>query len=317
MDKSLPNISDTHIEKPDIEYDLIDILSRAFSNIKILVCLALLGFITSTVFCYFIENEYTSYAILAPAIQENSSIVSSLSDSLTGISNLAGINLSSNDSEKEKAIAILTSRQHIQKFIADNDLMREIFHKRWDHSASEWREPNYVQKAKIRFDKLYNSLAQSQNNYAPNIDDGYRKFTEEVLTVKTDKKTGFLHLSITTHSPELSQKILDKFIHQSNEHIRNIEIQELQKNNKYLREKIEETNVTYIRAVMNDLIRTNIQNSMLTETKDEYAFEVLEPPTLLKRHSYPKRALLIAGFTFFCLVFGFIVSIWLSIKNSG
>lgn len=289
-------------QSPEIDFIEIFILSLAHKRLVLLI--TFLGLAISTLGCYLLENEYTSYGTIAPAMEDNSSLISTLSNSFSGLGGLAGINLSPTSGENEKALAILKSREFIRYFIEKHKLMDDIFYKSWDKTSSNWRKPGLLQHTQVYIDRAFNSLTTHNDNFAPSMEKAYMLFTNEILSVNPDKKTGLISISVTTHDAFLSASILENYIKDSNAYIKNRKNHELKRNIAYLKDKLEETKVTDIRLVLNDLIRNNMQNIMLSETKDEFAFETIDRPAVPERHSAPNRLAIVVISTIASLALG-------------
>src|SRR5665213_3390589 len=104
---------------------------------------------------------YRASAVLMPASPDRNGLSSSLSSALGsvgGLASLAGIGLPNGDLELEESLAVLQSREFTEAFIADHNLMPELFAKIWDPESKTWKVPVDKQptpaKAFRYFDKI-------------------------------------------------------------------------------------------------------------------------------------------------------------------
>ena len=165
------------------------------------------------------------YAILATPIyraeilftsnqQSNQGISSSLSG-INALTSLAGINIGAGDGDAQTALAILKSRQFLEEYTTENNLMPILFEDQWDSKNNQWKQLKH-----------------------PTLWDAYNKIKTDVLFVTEDLKTGLITLSIDWTDPELAAKWANGMIQMVNARIRNQAISEAEKNINYLNQEL-------------------------------------------------------------------------------
>ena len=60
----------------------------------------------------------------------------------------------------------------------------------------------------------------------PHLIEVHKKFLKDILSVSQNKKTGFITISVTHHSPIFAKELLDIIVREINESYRNRELNE-------------------------------------------------------------------------------------------
>jgi uncharacterized protein involved in exopolysaccharide biosynthesis len=167
----------------DGDVDIAALAARLWSRkswIALTTVLFVAGF---AVAAFTMTPMYRATTVVMPASSNTSGLgsLTSALGQLSGLASLAGISPSSGNVDVEEALAVLRSRAFIERFIADNDLLRTLLYQRWDDAANRWK---------------------GTEDTWPTPAEGYRHFTEEVSNFTRDSRTGLITIQIVWKDPE-------------------------------------------------------------------------------------------------------------------
>jgi len=218
---------------------------------------------------------YRSSAVLAPASADYSrgGLSSSLGQ-LGGLASLAGISIDTRDSRIEEALAVLRSREFIEKFISDRNLLPILFPKKWDANGERWTVP----EAK-----------------APTPWKGYKYFLGRVLNIDRDKKSGLITVSIDWKDRDRAAAWTNEIVERANTEMRVRALDEAVASVRYLEDEREKTQFVDTRTAINHLIESQVDKKMLATVTKEYVFRVIDRalPADAADIFWPKKLLLI------------------------
>jgi hypothetical protein len=214
-----------------------------------------------------------------------SSLDSSESSSLLGgLIGSSGVdNISSSEVTTEEALAILKSRKFLENHARENDLLKIIFSHSWDKENEKWstglEEP-------------------------PTMSDGY-EFLNDSVQVSFNKS--LITLEITFHEKENISYLLNGLIEGVNSYIRDKSITESQNNISYLQKEIDKTKLNASIDMLYRLIERQTQSVMLANTRQDYAFKVIDPAIIPIHPAGPNRKLIVIIGS----ILGFIIAFFL------
>lgn len=231
---------------------------------------------------------YRAETVLIPADPNSlaGSLGSSLGGQIGGLAALAGVSLGANDAATQEALAVLDSREFIERFIRDLNLMPKLFADRWDEAAQRWRVPPEKQ---------------------PTITTGYRYFGR-LLEVTQDKKTGLITLQLEWSDPQLAADWANELVRRLNTEMRARSIAKAEASVAYLEKELQSTTQVGTRDAINRLIEGQVRQRMLASVSEESAFRVVdralppEPGDPVR----PRKVLLITGGPLLGFIFGLI-----------
>lgn len=285
-------------EEP-FEYVKLFIKRRYFISIVTLIFI-LMG----CLYWFYQPKVYKSVALVAPAVDEAESFAAHMAGSLGSIGNLAGINLSDKSiKESDIALAMLTSKKFLSDFIEKNNIDVYLLGvDGWDSVSDRYRYSNtvYDETSKKWIGDQYNSLKYR-------ISESYKEFSKNVFVVIENRDNGMLTLSIESVSPTLSKDWLTKIIDAINITMKQRAIAESEKVLLYLDAKIAEVEKSSVRDVFYELIEQQQKKRMLAEVRDQYSFQVIDPPDIPNE---PKHMSLIVAL-FISSTFGLVIALFL------
>ena len=230
------------------------------------------------------QPVYRATTVLIPTFNERGGLSGALDGAagqLGGLASLVGINVNSQDSSTEEALAVLHSRRFIEHFINDGGLLRVLFAKNWDANSNAWRP-----------------------GMAPTMAMASKKFSDHVAHAEQDNKTSLVTLYIDWADRNLAAKWANDIVARLNEEMRSRAIDHATASLDYLHKELDSTTAVEIRQAINNLIQAQIKQRMLATVSPEYAFRVIDPASVPDQADWvrPKRATLVVigiilGFT--------------------
>ncbi len=272
-----PDDQDDSIDLLELARGIIDRKWTVFTVCSVCTLIALMVALIK-------EPEYRAEALLAPAQSEE---FSSIPGELSSLAGIAGVTLSAGR-DKTHAVSILQSRQFVRGFIEDNALMPVLFADKWDGTSSTW--------------------ISRDSDQIPDIRDGVRLFIDDILFVTKHSDTGLVTLAIEWRDPEVATSWARLLIDRLNQQLRTRDLEESRRRLSYLNEQLQKTELVELRQGISRLIENQIETMMLAQAETEYAFRVIDEPTVPNEAVSPKAPLIVALAFLFGLFFGAFVS---------
>jgi uncharacterized protein involved in exopolysaccharide biosynthesis len=240
----------------DVDMDLA-VLMRLLWSRRLLLASIVVVFVGLAVAAAFVLTPYyRSSALLVPAEVETSGMSSLLGNmgELGGLAALAGLDFGRNANSAAESLAVLRSRSFTEAFLRDLDLMPVLFADEWDASAKRWRDPDD----------------------APTMSDGYKYFDQELRTVQQDIRTGLVTVRVDWRDPELAAQWTNALVDRLNAEMRRRAIERTNAAVKFLEEELARTVIVDTRTAIGRLMETQINQRMLANVTEEYAFRVID-----------------------------------------
>ena len=174
---------------------------------------------------------------------------------LGGLASLVGLNIGGGRSRTPEALAVLKSRRFLESFFAEEHLLPILFSKRWNATTKSWA---------VTGDQV------------PTAGDAYRFFGKKVLSVSDDKKTSLVTLSVNWRNPDQAADWANKLTARLNGEMRLRAQQQADASVGFLKKELDSTLDIGTREAVNRLMEVEIKRRMLANTRQEYAFRVVE-----------------------------------------
>lgn len=213
---------------------------------------------------------YRADVVVSKVNDSNMTGAASLASQFGSLGRLAGLNVGQMGPSQE-AQAVLESRHLTEEFIKRNKLFETIV-PAVDSNATLWK--------------------------------AVQRFRDIVLTIREDVTDGTSVISIEWSDPITAAQWANDYVALANELIRTRAIQLAEENLQYLRQQADETNVVELQRVIYNLIQSQIQTLMLANSRDEYAFTVVDPAVAPDDRSRPRRKLIVLSGGALGLFFG-------------
>lgn len=192
---------------------------------------------------------------------------------LGGLVSLAGGNFGGADARTQEALAVLRSREFNEEFIRDQGMLQILYANRWDPATKSWKgDP-----------KDWPTLARA-----------FKRFDLEIRTLTRDKLTGVTTVSIEWKDPALAAKWANSLVTRLNSEMRVRAIDRTSAAVGYLEKELATTSAVETRQAINRLMEAQINQRMLANVTEEFAFRVVDPALLPDKSDIvrPKKVLM-------------------------
>ncbi len=275
------------------EIDLLEYWRILWKRKALILSISLLAAVVAAGISLTMPNIYKAEALLAPVSAGGSKGggLSAALGGLGGLASLAGISMPGGGNVEEN-LAVLKSREFLWSFIKDEKLMPILFADAWDDAKHGWKEPDPDKQ--------------------PTLWDGYRLFSESVLSASSDKKTGLITVAVEWKDPDIAAKWANTLVARLNRYLREKAIRQSHIKLKYLNDELARTAIEDQRKALFELISQEQKKAMLANTQKEFAFQVIDPAVTPDKKAKPKRSLIVILSTF---VAGFLAVIGVFIQE--
>lgn len=239
----------------DDEIDFIEFWRTLWQHRRLIFSVALLAGLLGAGNSMLMPSVYQAESIIVPAPESGVKGGGGIPSALGGLASLAGVSLGG-DSETEKNLAVLRSREFLWAFFKENNVAEAIS---GSEDMSEW--------------------------------DVYRWFSRH-LSVVYSKKTSLVTVSFECESPELAAQWVNALIVKLNRYLKDREIERAKKSLGYLHQELARTQVEAMRMVLYQLVAQEQQKAMMANTQEEFAFRVLDHASVPDERISPKRKLI-------------------------
>lgn len=260
----------------DDEIDLRELFGVLWQGKWLIVACTVIATVLGVTYALLATPQYQIDTLLAPADHSQDGAGAGLAARFGGLASLAGVSLPGGGSSVDEAIALLKSRAFVDGFIQEHQLIPEIFHKLWDRDAGRWK-------------------LEGEDAEPPSIRDAYKAWTQNIMSVSQDKKTGLVTVSLLWHDRHQAVDWLTRIVAKLNEVMRAQAVAEAEQNKLYLEQELGKTSVVEVQKAIFGLIEQQVTSIMLANTRAEYAFRTIDPPVVPDKEdkAKPKRKLIV------------------------
>ncbi|PQJ65375.1 LPS O-antigen length regulator [Vibrio jasicida] len=273
------------------EIDLRELFGALWKGKWIIIATTFVFAVGSVLYALSLSDRYKADALLAPAETSNGGGLSGMAGQLGGLAALAGVNIgSAESSQTDLAVQVMKSRQFIEGFIRDHDLLIPIMAaKGWDLDTDQLVLDDSVYD--IKNDKWLRS-AQGLRSSEPSGQEAYKVFVEDIFSIRKNSEGGLYNISITYYSPYLAKQWVELLISDINKVMRERTINETSKNLEYLNQQLEKTAIADMQSTFYKLIEEQTKSLMLAEAQEEFIFKTVDPAVIPEVSTEPPRALI-------------------------
>ena len=236
---------------------LVDVVHAVRERIRFVLGLTTVIFLAMVVLILTDAPVYRAYVTLAPSAPLVDPSPASLSDDLFGMSNTSNFGVFQAQTSTNHALALLRSRAISRRFIETNNLLPVLFAGQWDSEKQEWRESDIGRQ--------------------PTLSDALELFESEVRFISRNRNTGFIRINVEWSDPELAANWANGLVAMTDSAIRERDIDEARQSIRYLQEQVRNAQLESVRQLMYELIESYAKTIMVANSKDNYAFTVIDP----------------------------------------
>jgi uncharacterized protein involved in exopolysaccharide biosynthesis len=219
---------------------------------------------------------YRAETVLLPVSdQESDSAMAALGGQLGAIGSLVTGNSLAGGNPGIEAVAVLTARDFIERFIEDENLLPVLFESKWDRASNTW-----VLKG---------------DEKPPTLQDGYVYFSEQLYHVDRDRLTGLIGLSVDWYDTAAAVRWVEVIVQRLNARIRARDLFESEQMLNVLGDELVRADKVALRESINLLVERQMKRAMLARVRVDYALRTVDRPlpSDADRQVRPKRSLMI------------------------
>lgn len=254
------------LREDDEALDLVTLSSKIWQGKWLIIGVTAAFTLSSAVLVLILPSWYRAEVLLAPVRTKSAADLAGPIGSLGGLASLAGITLGGNTSEP---LAVLESRDLARQFIEQQNLLPVIFAGKWDAKLARWTPVD--------------------SRDWPDVRDGVKYLINTVRSVKEDKKSGLVTLTIEWKDAKTAADWANLYADRANERIRTRALLEAQANVSFLEHELTTTSVVTLQQSIGRLLDTELQKLMLARENKEFAFRVIDRAEVPKWRVWPKR----------------------------
>ena len=241
----------------------------------LIVGMAVAGLLVAITVTLITTPLYRVKATLVPAESGTDGLFGSLLGTLGGgLGGMMGMSGLTQDYTTE-ALALFESRQFIQQFISDENLLPKLFDDDWDAAKGAWRVPP---------------------DEAPTLWKSYERFTDRFRAFK-NRKSGLVTVEMEWPDRQEAARLVNSIIARVNQDMRSRAMQEATLTIDYLRQEVEGARSIELQKTIYGMIENQIKLKAVASARQQFAFKVLDPamPPDADDRIRPKPVLYIAG----------------------
>lgn len=233
----------------------------------------LIGIITAAstlialLIAFLLPPVYRAEVLLAPVSEDKSESLSAIQSQYGDLASLAGINLGPSKDKTAEYIAALKSRSLSVAFIKEDNLMPVLFARKWDAEKKQWKS----------------------GDDAPTEWKAFKLWDEDIRSVNVERKNGLVTLAIEWKDPALAASWANNLVKKANNRLRTEAVEDAEKSISYLEQQLARTNSVEIQQAIYRLIETQTKKKMIANTKEEFAFTIIDPAVQPERPRKPKK----------------------------
>ena len=284
-DPQIPNYDGTTDQNGLLE--LVQYLWRDRAFLGVLTGLAALA---SILVALWLPNVYQASVLLRPQSAEGG--LGGLASQFGGLASLAGVSLPSGNEESKTQLAleVIKSKKFASNFVNRHEILPELM------AADTW---SWETETLTLDASAYDTSSQQwirnvspPHEPTPSAEEIHKFWNSNFLSVSQDKKSSFVTLSLKHRSPICAKKWLDLLVADINEALRTEDLAESERAVAYLERELKKTNIAEIRELLAGLLRSHMESRMMATVEPNYAFSVIDPPTVPMRRVAPRRTLI-------------------------
>lgn len=259
------------------------IWSRKWNILAIIAVASLIGLAIA----FILTPMYASEAVVAIR-GSNSSGLEGVAQRFSGLASLTGISVPSGSPDKSIAVATLSSRQLLMRFVSQPDV-HPVIVARMTNGKADSEEPSVV-KITAFFRRHY--------------------------LVTEQKTSGLILVKVTWINPETARNWTNQLVQMADDTLRSRAIERSSKRLKELRTEYASQTIVTIRDAISEVLEEEFRTMTIAKADEEFAFQVVDPAIASERPIRPQRLLIVAAFLVVGVLAGCLWAIGAAVKRS-
>ncbi len=264
----------------------------AKENLRIILIITFITSSVGVVYALIATPIYKSELYMISTDENRDGILGGGIEGLASQFGLGGaLDMSNSESiyNKRVALKILSSREFSLNFLYANNYMGFIFPEKWDSSKKTWRKDVSIPNHEL-----------------------IMKNINETRIIAEDLKSGVILYSLESPYPEFATEFLNKSIKELNRKIREMSKEDGIRKIAYLEEEISKTNLVQAQTVLAAILKDEKQNLMIANTREDFAFKVIDKAIVPKQKFKPSRRVIAISSFFFGILISMFYIIYLN-----
>jgi capsular polysaccharide biosynthesis protein len=228
----------------------------------LVLCMTVVGTAAGVAAGVFMRPVYRSTVLLMP-VQSNErsglrgSVLGGLGGGGGGASLISSLGFgSSNETATGEALALLQSRQFIEEFVQNHNLMPVLYPDKWDARAGTWRA----------------GLERPPTPWK-----AFKLFTSNILDVSQDKKTNLVSVRVDWSDRNAAAAWANDLVDMVNDRVRARAIADADHTIAYLEQELKNAEAVEIRSALFNMIESQLKVKAVATVRKQYVFQVLDP----------------------------------------
>lgn len=261
--------------------DTWDLWAAVWQRKRMVGLLVLAFTCAGVIYALLAEQWWRAEVVVIPAdtFQQGGGLAKGLAGLDSGLGSLAGLaGIALGGQRTAEPLAVLQSRELAKEFIESQNLLPTLFWRKWDASKKRWKS--------------------SDPDEQPDVRDGIKYFTEHIMDVDDNKKTGLITLTVNWTDASLAAQWANGLVSMANEKMRRRALVDSQNNVEFLQAELNSTTLVAMQDPISRLLENELQKMMLARESKEFAFRVVDRAETPKFRHWPIRSLVVvlAGF---------------------
>ena len=269
------------------EIDLRELWATVMMHKWSIMLLTLVVTLLALIYALSIPNSYKSHTLLVPQEQSQPA----LGGGLAALAGMAGVSLGGGSADAADSLdAILRDYSFNQSVIEKYGLIEKI--------STPHQEKNMV--FAFGFDGVYKLLNGSNRNETEETSKSDKLFEayeglQNALSLSADKKTSLITLSAISNDRYLSKELVEIYLKELTAHLRQMEIEEVEKKIKFYKQELATTRDIELRTQISSLLSSLVQKKVLSSSNEFYVVsQMIEPRVAhVSEKTKPKRSLIL------------------------
>ena len=257
------------------EINLRDLYKRAKNHFLKILLFTILGAIISVVYSLTIPEKYTSQAISVKAETSRPNA------DMGATSGLLNIFTSGPSSSANKTITILKSRYFFRNFYEDDKFLFELMTvKSYD-----------IKQKKYKVNQAIYDETNSKWISKPSFESSYKVFREH-FTVSVNQVSDEIYTSVKHVNPHVALNWNQSILSKINEISKNKFLKNSETALSYYKDLLATEQSLAVRSVLISSISSELQTIATSNSNEEFALEIIDPPYLPEKSSEPNNLII-------------------------
>jgi len=251
------------------EIDIRELLSCVWMRKYLIIIFVAIVSIATVLIVLKMDNIYAPSALLKSK-QNDASKMSSMASSLSGLSNLVGVNVGS--------AGIVTPYYTMCSIIYDGDFIVKFVQKYNFESKVINKYDDFIKEKPLKDDIEYAIRASVRKN----------------LFFVEDAKSGLITISYHNKDRVFAKQFLDSILIELSKRYKSVDLENIQEQIDAYKSEISKTDDISLKNKLADVISTLIQNKVISQAQVYYGFDILTNPSVphLKEKIKPRRSII-------------------------